>query len=506
MAYALVSGSTYAMTGAIGAIDSSAKSGAAAGASMASTGNVSLGNDSLNNYGANKMNSAVQDVSGTMPRVRYDGFVKNESSPGHRQFTDNVGGATLTGVAMNGGNYEAMTVTGPIGGSSNNSNSSTTSTAYSTAQSHLKTASNSVSNALHLTDSYLKGNSVAKDFGGGLNIQKGVVAGIDTKGITTQSNSQGTAFATKGGGNVGLNAASPKNSETPQSVAPGSSPEEPNEGYPNQPVKFNGGAEAGANVTTTYQQEINKALANSGNNGQVANLANNLQKIMKNDKNFAHNKTFEKGFNALESYSNAYSSLKDLKKTAQVSSTGGKSITGASAVKAVNNLDRVNAEKTYHKRYSDLSHRQQKAVMIDSFQEIEHNGTYAQRKALVNKYSGSNINFTTPQTVKKTIATKGNPLGKNVDGKIQQRKDNSKQWKSRINSNPVQTEFQTAMKNFAAYKKKLKSETNIVPVAQAANNQQNKVIRSNERGAFGNFLRIEKRTFIDPALKDLKKL
>ena len=61
IAYALVSGSTYAMTGAISAIDSSAKSGAAAGAGMASTGNLSLGNDSLGNRSMD--NLSAMDIS-----------------------------------------------------------------------------------------------------------------------------------------------------------------------------------------------------------------------------------------------------------------------------------------------------------------------------------------------------------------------------------------------------------------------------------------------------------
>ena len=52
MAYALVSGSTYAMTGVVGSIDSAAKSGATKGAEVAGTGNLSMGNDSLHNYSA----------------------------------------------------------------------------------------------------------------------------------------------------------------------------------------------------------------------------------------------------------------------------------------------------------------------------------------------------------------------------------------------------------------------------------------------------------------------
>ena len=53
MAYALVSGSTYAMVGAISSMDSAGKSAANTGAQTASTGNLSLGNDSLDTFKAN---------------------------------------------------------------------------------------------------------------------------------------------------------------------------------------------------------------------------------------------------------------------------------------------------------------------------------------------------------------------------------------------------------------------------------------------------------------------
>ena len=78
MAYALVSGSTYAMVGAISSMDSAGKSAAAAGAKTASTGDLSLGNDKLNNYGANSVN-AVRDVSTGTARNRY-----------HSKLTDNT--------------------------------------------------------------------------------------------------------------------------------------------------------------------------------------------------------------------------------------------------------------------------------------------------------------------------------------------------------------------------------------------------------------------------------
>ena len=57
MAYALVSGSTYAMVSAIGSMDSAGKSAAAVGAQTASTGNLGLGNDSLNTFKANDVSA-----------------------------------------------------------------------------------------------------------------------------------------------------------------------------------------------------------------------------------------------------------------------------------------------------------------------------------------------------------------------------------------------------------------------------------------------------------------
>ncbi len=66
MAYALVSGSTYAMTSAVASLDSPAKSAAASGASAAASGNVNLGNDSLGNYSSSNRsmdNLSAMDVS-----------------------------------------------------------------------------------------------------------------------------------------------------------------------------------------------------------------------------------------------------------------------------------------------------------------------------------------------------------------------------------------------------------------------------------------------------------
>lgn len=79
MAYALVTGSTYAMVGAVGSMDSAGKSAASTGANVASSGNLSLGNDSLNNYGANSVNS-VRDVSTGTKRNRYDSKLTDNSN------------------------------------------------------------------------------------------------------------------------------------------------------------------------------------------------------------------------------------------------------------------------------------------------------------------------------------------------------------------------------------------------------------------------------------------
>ena len=79
MAYALVTGSTYAMVGAISSMDSAGKKAAGAAAAQAASGSVNLGNDSMNNYNANKANS-VADVSTGMRRNYYDSSLKDTSN------------------------------------------------------------------------------------------------------------------------------------------------------------------------------------------------------------------------------------------------------------------------------------------------------------------------------------------------------------------------------------------------------------------------------------------
>jgi hypothetical protein len=79
MAYALVSGSTYAMVGAISSMDSAGKSAASTGGAAAATGNVNQGNVGMNNYNANKINS-VRDVSSGTKRNIYDSSLNDSSN------------------------------------------------------------------------------------------------------------------------------------------------------------------------------------------------------------------------------------------------------------------------------------------------------------------------------------------------------------------------------------------------------------------------------------------
>ena len=76
MAYALVTGSTYAMVGAISSMDSAGKTASAKAAQQAASGSVNLGNDSLNNYGANKVNAVTDIATGQGLRTYQNGFDK----------------------------------------------------------------------------------------------------------------------------------------------------------------------------------------------------------------------------------------------------------------------------------------------------------------------------------------------------------------------------------------------------------------------------------------------
>ena len=112
MAYALVSGSTYAMTGVVGSIDFAAKSGATKGAEVAGTGNLSMGNDSMGNYNANKVNSAAQDVAGVMPRQYWqtgpNGSTETLYDANGNAYAKNIFDGTMTGSErINNGNASA---------------------------------------------------------------------------------------------------------------------------------------------------------------------------------------------------------------------------------------------------------------------------------------------------------------------------------------------------------------------------------------------------------------
>ncbi len=145
MAYALVTGSTYAMVGAISSMDSAGKKASGAAAAQAESGNVNLGNDSLSNYNANKHNSAVQDVTGVMPRTHYSGFKKMEQSANSDKLTDTGTGA----FAEVGKGSSTVRAAGSnmIDGSIHKADISTASNSLSNAKSNAKSDQQSVSSS-----------------------------------------------------------------------------------------------------------------------------------------------------------------------------------------------------------------------------------------------------------------------------------------------------------------------------------------------------------------------
>ena len=114
MAYALVTGSTYAMVGAISSMDAAGKSASSAAASQAASGNVNLGNDSMSNYSAaNKSidNLNVMDIS--TGNIR-----RNNVGEGSRSFASNTATGNnlingISGGALNDKNFKgSITNTG----------------------------------------------------------------------------------------------------------------------------------------------------------------------------------------------------------------------------------------------------------------------------------------------------------------------------------------------------------------------------------------------------------
>ena len=100
MAYALVTGSTYAMVGAISSMDSAAKSASASAAAQAASGNVNLGNDSMHNYSAaNKSmdNLSAMDVS-TGNTNRNNRSIGNVNKNGLSEIVD---GSVINGKSTN---------------------------------------------------------------------------------------------------------------------------------------------------------------------------------------------------------------------------------------------------------------------------------------------------------------------------------------------------------------------------------------------------------------------
>ena len=160
MSYALVTGSSYAMVGAISLMDSAGKSAASTGGAAAATGNVNQGNVGMNNYNANKHDAAVTDVTGIAPRVNYDGFNKREASnSGMRKLTDTATGAY---AAMQNGSYDPEAAgSNMIDGSINKSNVATQSKAYSQAKSNLQQDGQSLNSSYQTTVGSYNGLSSA---------------------------------------------------------------------------------------------------------------------------------------------------------------------------------------------------------------------------------------------------------------------------------------------------------------------------------------------------------
>ena len=104
MAYALVSGSTYAMVGAISSMDSAGKSAAATGANVASTGNLSLGNISTENYKANSVAADIAPKQGRGLNTKISGYAQTTTPLG--------GGPTIKSVNKPGVESSGFTSNG----------------------------------------------------------------------------------------------------------------------------------------------------------------------------------------------------------------------------------------------------------------------------------------------------------------------------------------------------------------------------------------------------------
>jgi hypothetical protein len=99
MSYALVTGSSYAMVGAISSMDSAGKSAASTGGAAAASGNVNIGNTSMGNYGANKV-SSVRDVA--------------YGDKGQQRFSTGPGGLKETLMDGKGNAYASSTKDGTV--------------------------------------------------------------------------------------------------------------------------------------------------------------------------------------------------------------------------------------------------------------------------------------------------------------------------------------------------------------------------------------------------------
>ena len=168
MAYALVTGSTYAMVGAISSMDSAGKQASAKAAQQAASGNVNLGNDSLNNYNANKLNSENKGIigQGGLEVINTTPFGQRSSLYAPGQYakggqatsvkndmasnTATEGGVALTWAGQNGANSTTVTSvqTPNVSASSVNQKIATDSEAVKQSQSKVKTATDQISSTL----------------------------------------------------------------------------------------------------------------------------------------------------------------------------------------------------------------------------------------------------------------------------------------------------------------------------------------------------------------------
>ena len=110
LAYAISSGSSYAMASVIGGVQGGLRTNSATDA--LARGNINMGNDSLNNYNANKFDAIHTQRQGTAPKVTQEGFNTQTSAGGITDSQTQIPGiennAHIVGSGSGNFNNEAL--------------------------------------------------------------------------------------------------------------------------------------------------------------------------------------------------------------------------------------------------------------------------------------------------------------------------------------------------------------------------------------------------------------